>query len=565
VCEKCGKNGSDNDPNDPNDPNPNPVIRIVGASEKELLENFCELIRKTDPDILTGYNTWGFDDKYVWTRMALHKVDTAFLTRINKMPASLQNKKLSSGAYGQNEFIFIECPGRETFDILVSIRREHKLESYTLDNVSNNFLGSKKVDLLIRKMFAKLKGNPEDVSTCAVYCVQDSNLVMNLFGKLNLLTNSIEMAKATYVPMAWLLFRGQQCKVFSLILRDSMAKGFTIHVTEKRNTEKFKGATVIEPMIGMYYEPIAGLDFASLYPSIMMAYNMCYTTYIADEETLKYCGDNGIPYETIEWESCPVKDCSGSCKHEKIKNSNRFVQAHDEKGNPLEKGVKGILYDILWSLLIGRRDTKLLMAQAKDSFTKSIYNGKQLAQKVTMNSVYGFTGASNGFLPLNQIASSVTATGRKMIDQASRLARDKFGAITIYGDSIPGYEIITVGNGNEFTKDIPIEEFADCLEESWEEYRGFKIDDIEIKDKECKILDKSKTITTLTHEGFQNITRVIRHRTKKRLFRIKARDLDGSIRSVVVTEGHSLILHDKTLATAEQLQVGQMLHSVPSA
>jgi DNA polymerase delta subunit 1 len=91
------------------------------------------------------------------------------------------------------------------------------------------------------------------------------------------------MARVTGVPMNFLLNRGQQIKVVSQLLRKSKEKGFILPTNRsgKSNDEiGFEGAYVLDPVIGYYKEPIATLDFASLYPSIMMAHNLCYTTLV---------------------------------------------------------------------------------------------------------------------------------------------------------------------------------------------------------------------------------------------------------------------------------------------
>jgi DNA polymerase elongation subunit (family B) len=631
------------------------ALVIVAENEKKLLENFCELYKRIDPDIFTGYNTWGFDDKYTWKRMNRHDVDTSCFSRISQVQTILAKKELSSSAYGNNEYNYIMCAGRETFDLIEAIRREHKLESYSLKSVAEHFLKEYKVDMPYRELFKKLaSNNPDDIAECAVYCIQDSNLVLRLILKLNMIPNYIEMAKATYVPQEWLLFRGQQCKVFSLIVKAAMENGYIIPEHKKTQAYAFKGATVLSAYTGLYYDPIAGLDFASLYPSIMIAYNMCYSTFIADEEMMKYVIENNIPYKTIEWEedvldredeinddtaigrtisgycrkhedffrSLASSFCSGNCENEelekchndfanigvdssefdikklenckeqkyeccdiynswkecekckhlskllqedeKIRNKNTkkkfsfsFVQCEDDKGNPLENGVRGLLGEILLGLWQGRKATKKLMKTEKDPFMQAVLNGKQLAQKVTMNSIYGFTGADNGIFPLKPIAACVTATGRKMIEQTSSIAKEEFGAITIYGDSIPGYEIITTVIG-ETIQETSIEEFANKVSEEWQPYRGFKLDDINIDNKMYKDMEGSGYLT-YTHEGYKPIKKIIKHDTLKKLYKIKTRDRNGNIHSVVVTEGHSLIDSNGELLTAESARVGDKL------
>lgn len=510
------------------------------TSEKEMLINFCKFFRKADPDILIGFNTWGFDDKYLWNRLLRHKIDPQFLSRIPEMSPNLDNKKMSSSARGNNDFIFLNCPGRETIDIMVVVQRDFTLDLYTLDHISEHFLGNKKVDLETSELFKKLVGNSSDIAECARYCIKDTILPMDLLNKLNVLSDSMEMAKATFVPISWLLFRGQQCKAFSLISRKARIMGYIIPKLFSSD-ENFKGATVLEPLIGQYYVPVAGLDFASLYPSIMIAYNICYSTIIESEEMLNFVIENNIPYKEIV--ITPEKKCY-------------FVQTTDDKGNKLENGVEGILRTILLDLWTGRKETKKLMAKEKDPFLKAMLNGKQLAQKVTMNSIYGFTGASKGILPLKKLAESVTATGRSVIDKTAKIATEEFGGMVIYGDSIPGNELITVNHN-----DIQIEEFAENIDKEWKEYRGFKIDDESIMTKEYK--DTSNLLLyTLTHKGYQRINKVIRHESKNVLYKITALDENtNKIHTVVVTEGHSLIKPDLTTVEAQKLKVNDELYS----
>jgi DNA polymerase elongation subunit (family B) len=376
-----------------------------------------------------------------------------------------------------------------------------------------------------------------------------------------MLPNYVEMAKATFVPMEWLLFRGQQCKVFSLIAKKAREDKYVIPVHEKTvKGPKFKGATVIDPMIGMYFEPIAGLDFASLYPSIMMAYNMCYSTIIISSDMMDYVIKNNIPYKTIEWEECTESECKNpKCYHEKIKFSFSFVQIEDEKGIEIINGTRGILGTILLTLMQSRTATKKLMKGEKDPFMYAVLNGKQLAIKVSMNSVYGFTGAEEGIFPCKPIAAGTTAVGREMIEKTSKMTGEEFGGLTIYGDSIFSHELITISFG-EITKDIPVEHFSNELSEKWEEYRGFKIGDITVMNKEYKNLENNEYYT-LTHKGYQKIKKVIRHKVKgKKMYKITAKDKLGNLHSVSVTEGHSLIGENEELIVAENLKIGDKLY-----
>ena len=178
--------------------------------------------------------------------------------------------------------------------------------------------------------------------------------------------------------------------------------------------DRYEGATVIEPMKGYYDVPIATLDFASLYPSIMMSQNLCYTTLI----------DNGDYKRFGLQESDITKTPSGDL----------FVKAHVRKG---------VLPIILEDLISARKKAKAQLKESTDPFIKASLDGRQLALKISANSVYGFTGATVGKLPCIQISQSVTSFGREMIEKSKNLVEMKFTKINgyendakvIYGDT----------------------------------------------------------------------------------------------------------------------------------
>merc|ERR1740138_1013011 len=180
----------------------------------------------------------------------------------------------------------------------------------------------------------------------------------------------------------------------------------------QQSEDKFEGATVLDPITGYYEKPITTLDFASLYPSIMMAHNLCYTTLLTPEGLRKVSPED-------------VTTTPSGCK---------FIKASSRRG---------LLPMILQELLAARKRAKKEMAEATDPLTKMVLNGRQLALKISANSVYGFTGATVGQLPCLEISSSVTAFGRQMIDATKGMVEAKYtikngydhDAQVIYGDT----------------------------------------------------------------------------------------------------------------------------------
>lgn len=166
-------------------------------------------------------------------------------------------------------------------DLLQVMQRDYKLRSYSLNSVSAHFLGEQKEDVPHSIITDLQNGNDDTRRRLAVYCLKDALLPLRLTDKLMCLVNYIEMARVTGIPFSYLLYRGQQIKVLSQLYRKAALEDYLVpDLKGEASDEQYEGATVIEPLKGYYDYPIATLDFASLYPSIMIAHNLCYTTLV---------------------------------------------------------------------------------------------------------------------------------------------------------------------------------------------------------------------------------------------------------------------------------------------
>ena len=386
-------------------------------TEREMLMAFKEYLMEKDIDIITGWNIFGFDLEYIMKRAVMTKCDQTFyeMSKLKNHSCELVYKKLSSSALGDNALKILPMPGRFIFDVFHEVKKGYKLDSYKLDNVSKLYLGDNKIDMPPKEMFARfVEEDPIKLREVAEYCVKDTLLPHRLLSKLSILVNLLEMAKATWVPLCYLVERGQQIKVFSLLTKKAREMGFMIPTISwgQYSADGYEGATVLDAQKGAYYTPITALDFEGLYPSIMMAHNLCYSSMVMDS---KYENIPGITYETFGFY--------------------KFAQ-----------DVPSLLPSILLELKQFRKQAKKDMAQSTGAL-KEMYNGKQLAYKVSMNSVYGFTGASKGMLPCVQIASTVTLKGRSMIDETKAYVEKNFpGAKVRYGDTDSVMIEFDVGN-----------------------------------------------------------------------------------------------------------------------
>jgi DNA polymerase elongation subunit (family B) len=508
---------------------------IQCKSEKQLLLKYSEFIINTDPDIIVGYNIFGFDNGFLFERAKVLDIENHFnyQSKLQGHRTDIVKKILNNQQSGFNDWKMTHLVGRVHIDLLQVIKKDFKLDSYKLDNVGEHFLKQGKDDVTPKEIFEawSVNGDREKRTRIGKYCVQDTNLCLLLFEKFAVLPNHIEMAKITRVPLEYLISRGQSIKVFSQIAYETRKAKYLIPVLPKNESDsKFQGATVLEAHIGYYTRPVCGLDFASLYPSIMIAHNMCYSTVVLDK---KYLNLPGVEYSTIE--------CGNSDTGEPL--SFTFVQNQP-----------GVLSGILQSLWKNRKVTKKEMNQATDPFVKTVLNAKQLAIKVSMNSIYGFTGATVGALPCLEISQSVTGCGRQMIEQTQKHAKEMFQCEIVYGDSVSSDTPVLIRKNGKI---LPIE-IKDLFEMfKSKEYPQFKIDEIGLSEKEQSIPEIQLEVWTAS--GWSILKRTIRHRCNKKMYRILTHT-----GLVDVTEDHSLLNKNLEQVKPTDVQIGtELFHSFP--
>lgn len=430
---------------------------VAVSSERDLLLEWAAMIARMDPDMLTGYNVFGFDFAYLASRAAElgRSTERAFyarLSRIANVPARAEEKNLSSSALGENILRFIAMPGRVLFDLMKIVQAGFKLETWKLDYVAQHFTGQKKNDVSPAQIFALQRGGAADRRVIADYCLQDCALCNWLVMRLEIVANNLGMANVCSVPMEYLFMRGQGVKIFSLVAKQCRRDGFLIPEVAKRaggdgddaEDEGYEGALVLEPRIGMYLDtPVNVLDYSSLYPSSMISENISHDTLVIDPA---YRAVRGVSYVTVTYDTP-----RGVCRCD-------FAQTPE----------RGVLPRILEYLLKQRKATRkripLQVIKTHDGheyvgcyedaamlpvpaeqvaemrplytdFQKAVLDGLQNAYKVTANSLYGQMGATTSPLYLKHVAACTTAMGRSLILRAREFMQTHMGADVIYGDT----------------------------------------------------------------------------------------------------------------------------------
>ncbi|KAL1649133.1 DNA-directed DNA polymerase delta [Diplodia intermedia] len=386
-------------------------------AEEKMLMKWRDFLEEVDPDVIIGYNISNFDFPYLLDRAKHLKCGKfPYWSRLKNTMSVAKETNFSSKQMGNRDTKSTNTNGRLQLDLLQLVQRDYQLRSYTLNSVCAHFLGEQKEDVHHTMITELFNGDSHSRRRLAVYCLKDAYLPMRLLDKLMCLVNYTEMARVTGVPFSYLLSRGQQVKFLSQLYRKALEHQLVIpNLRSESSEEQYEGATVIEPTRGYYDVPVATLDFASLYPSIIQAHNLCYTTLL-----------NKTSVEKLN-----------------LKKDDDYIVTPNGDMFATSKVRKGLLTQIFEELLGARKQAKKEMGMEEDPFKKAILNGRQLALKISANSVYGLTGATNGKLPCLAIASSTTSYGRQMIEKTKDVVEKHYtmangyshDAQVIYGDT----------------------------------------------------------------------------------------------------------------------------------
>ena len=524
------------------------------TTEKEVLLAWCELMRRENPDIVIGYNIFGFDYEFMFRRAEENDCVEEFLKLSRNKDEICGTKEKGSYkngvkykieetsiqiASGQHDLHYIKMNGRLQIDLYNFYRREENLTSYKLDYVSGYFIGdyvkkiepgdnllgdspeqnpevskiysgnlmgllegsyvhfeeighsidyydsgakfkvisvdkvagvfqvvgtitpdfSKKVrwclakdDVTPKDIFEMTNGTADDRAVIAKYCIQDCNLVHYLMNKSDILTGFIEMSKICSVPMSFLVLRGQGIKLTSFIAKKCREKDTLVPTIDKGSMDDgYEGAIVLDPKCDLYLDnPVACVDYASLYPSSIISENLSHDSKVWTKEydlvgnlmcetgeKMVGIDENGNPvdcylydnldgyeYVTVEYDTYQYVRKKQGASAEKVKCGKKICRfAQFPEG-------KAIMPSILEELLVARKTTRKLIPQQTDEFMKNVLDKRQLAYKVTANSLYGQCGAKTSSFYEMDVAASTTAIGRMLLTYAKKIIEE------CYGDSV---------------------------------------------------------------------------------------------------------------------------------
>lgn len=376
-------------------------------SEYGIILKFADLLREVDPDIIIGYNLLKFDYPYMEHRMERQFNSWPEMGRLVGVPANYTSFTWNSSAYGPQSINSLNMVGRITIDLYPTIKRDYKLDDYKLDTVASKFVGKTKHDVKPAEIFSiyeNLMKRIQDMESCdesnlaerkalleeakkemdriMEYCIQDSELTLDIMDKINVWSGLVEMSNIAGVSIVELITRGQQIRGLSKIYDFASRKGFIIDERDAPENLSYKGAIIVKPEPGLF-ENVICLDFSSLYPSIMMAYLICHTTLASPEiaeilDDAKYRGKIHPIYkledfECIEFTQDEAVDDT-IAKEDRDDEFAEFDTGKKKEVTMIEKNYRyywykdpeqGVMPSILKTLIQDRRDVNRKLGEQK--------------------------------------------------------------------------------------------------------------------------------------------------------------------------------------------------------
>eukprot|EP00727_Mastigamoeba_balamuthi_P004330 m51a1_g13896 dna polymerase zeta catalytic subunit, putative (2076) ;mRNA; f:718412-728650 len=499
--------------------------------EVSLLKRFVQLVLNLDPDILVGYEVQMASVGYLSERGSQLGFDLC------RELGRIQEGKVNSGfGRDKDEWGFlhasgIHIPGRIVLNVWRILRTEVKSQMYSMSKMSEQILGWKVPEYtqeLQAKLFAEGTVSRSFFFKHKLTCTRASLLMLD---SLNIIGRTSELARVFGIDFFSVLSRGSQYRVESMLFRLTKPQNFILISPSKNDVAQQKAPEciplVMEPRSRLYTSPVLVMDFQSLYPSIIIAYNYCYSTCLGKVEA------------------------AGLDRHKKL----GFTKLHMPRGllgfmedkitiSPNEvmfvnKSVRtGVLPRMLREILETRIMVKQALKRAKGQKSlEKMLDSKQYGLKMIANVTYGYTSATfSGRMPCIEIADAIVETARRTLENAIKLVNEnpEWRAEVVYGDTdsmfvhLPGrtrQEAFDIGNQiaqtvtrmNPDPVKLQFEKvFHPCVLISKKRYVGYKY---ESPDQTAPEMD-AKGIETVRRDTCPAVQRILRQ-TLEMLFETK--------------------------------------------
>ncbi|KAG9104750.1 DNA polymerase zeta [Ceratobasidium sp. 370] len=397
-------------------------------TELDLLNSLIDMVRDWDPDILAGWQvqtaSWG----YIEARGRSYGLDIS--EEIARVSAN-HGRKARSERWDETHGASFHVVGRHVLNVWRIMRSEQALEQYTYENVAFHVM-HKRVPRYSDKTLTEWfrSGCPSRIVRLLKYWADRTATVLDVLDQTEVILRTAESARIIGVDFMSVLTRGSQFKVESIMFKIAKQENFILISPSKEQVGSQNACEciplVMEPESALYM-PLVVLDFQSLYPSIMIAYNYCYSTFLG--RAALFQGRNKFGVTELDLPPGLL---------EAIGEENIHIAA-----NGMAYAKRNVREGLLGRMLTELLDTRIMIKQAMksakgDRGLYKILNARQLSLKFICNVTYGYTSANfSGRMPAAEIADSIVQSGRETLEKAIATIEQtpKWGARVVYGDT----------------------------------------------------------------------------------------------------------------------------------
>lgn len=363
------------------------IFQAKGYDDREVLKSFVNYIQKYDPDIIVGYNSNRFDWPYLIERAKYLGIKLDVGRRRDSTP--------TASVYGH-----ISIAGRLNVDLYDFAEEIHEIKVKSLENVADYLGVMKKSERVLIEWYQipEYWDNPEKRNVLLKYAEHDVRSTYGLSEKF--LPFAMQLSVLTGLPLDQVGAASVGFRLEWYLMRSAYLYDELVPNRVERPYEPYMGAIVLEPKRGIHKD-IAVLDFSSMYPNIMIKYNVGPDTLARDPSICEKYG-------------CWIAP---------------------EVGHRFRKEPPGFFKRVLETLLKLRKEVRAKMKEYPvDSIERRILDERQRALKVLANAAYGYMGWIGARWYCREGAEAVTAWGRQTIRKAIEIARN-LGLKVIYGDT----------------------------------------------------------------------------------------------------------------------------------
>ncbi|KAH7314892.1 hypothetical protein KP509_21G026000 [Ceratopteris richardii] len=381
----------------------------IFQNERAMLQAWQDFIREeVDPDIICVYQLKD-SIRYLVERFRVLKLGVLDISRRKGRATDVKSvvsygkqwvKQQARMTATSNQEVFRAIvEGRIVIDVLRVVLVAYNLSTFTLAECCQVFLGKTK-EVLNSIMVAEIwRGKFGGIYRLIEYSLNETKVIWELMQTLQIIPELIEMARVTGLSVSDALYKAQMVRIQSLLLRSGLREHWLLGgptISGQLSESPFLIHPKESNTAGFYKDPVVILDFASLYPSLYMAYNLCYTTLVHPEDINSFSSDKLI------------KSPTGAC----------FVAPSIQHG---------ILPRICGSLITARKLAKEKMLDSYiSSAERAVLDARQKALKLCSNALYGFTGSSASCQQALPLADSCLSMGAAACKRAVELVSSTF-------------------------------------------------------------------------------------------------------------------------------------------